>query len=498
MITRPSSNAAASRPVLRTVGAHPRYVVRQEYFGGLLYDRAGVGSAGYLRPEQYAWLAVRAEGGEPPAVGEEFEREVRELGLLTAAGAIDYELWPAAGQLPSGMLRSPVRLYYELTRSCNLKCTYCFNESGPGRQFPDELRTEEAVRIIDNLRRDHVPELRLTGGEAVTRPDACDLIARARAIGLAVSLNSNGVYGEELAERVVRAGPNLIIVSLDGIDEEVHADLRGKNQAAVLRTLELYRRAGLKVRVNISLNRRTIEGDLIERSVRYLADRGLEVCLILLRPSGRATAEMVRESFLLADELHRFVGRVQTLREELPGVRIQTSFDIISPRAVKPAPDLDLNTCAAGIAGCNINSRGEFASCAFLAEMDAAFNWGTIRETGYSVLPFWRGDPRLKLFRERSVAKAKGCLSCEYYLTRCQGTCVVQEYWRGLAPGRFDPYCLKEVEAYFQGGELPLAVGVMGPEGEPGRSGEGKLPPRGTSGQRYSLPVLREDRQEGE
>jgi len=101
--------------------------------------------------------------------------------------------------------------------------------------------------------------------------------------------------------------------------------------------------------------------------------------------------------------------------------RIQTSFDIISPREVKPAPDLDLNTCAAGIAGCNINSRGEFAACAFLAEMAREYNCASIRDTGYSVLPFWRTDRRLAVFRERSVAKAKGCLSCEYYMTRCKG-----------------------------------------------------------------------------
>lgn len=492
MITRPSSNAAASRPVLGTVGSRPRFVLREEYFGGLVYDRAGVGSAGYLERDQYAWLSFYARGGELPAAGEAFERECRELGLLTAGGEIDYELWPAAGPLPAGMLRSPIRLYYELTRGCNLNCSYCFNGSGPGKQFPDELSSDEALRIIDGLRRDHVPELRLTGGEAVTRADACALIAHARSVGLAVSLNSNGVYGEELARRVVQAGPNLIIVSLDGIDEGVHTELRGKNQGAVLRTLELYRQAGMKVRVNISLNRQTIAGDLIERSVRHLAGRGLEVCLILLRPSGRATAEMVRESFLLADELHRFVARIQTLREQLPGTRIQTSFDIISPREVKPAPDLDLNTCAAGIAGCNINSRGEFASCAFLAEMDPAFNWGTIRETGYSVLPFWRGDPRLRLFRERSVAKAKGCLSCEYYLTRCQGTCIVQEYWRDLAPGRFDPYCLKEVEAYFQnrGLTVPPDVQPIDLQTQAGLGGVGAVARPTTRGGRYSLPVL--------
>ena len=81
--------------------------------------------------------------------------------------------------------------------------------------------------------------------------------------------------------------------------------------------------------------------------------------------TARATVDMVCDSFLLADRLQEVMGRIKRLREELPGARIQTSFDIIWPREVIPTPDLDLNTRAAGIAGCNINSRREFASCVF-------------------------------------------------------------------------------------------------------------------------------------
>jgi len=437
--------------VLTSVVGTPRYVVRAEYFGGVLYDRAGVGSAGYLQLEQYDWLMARAEGRELSAPGQNFIAELRNLGVLSENGVPNYEVWPTDEPLPQSMLRAPIRLYFEVTRGCNLSCTYCFNSSGPGKKFKDELSTDEAVRVIDNLRADGVPELRITGGEATVRRDTFDLIRHARGIGLAVSVNTNGVYDQEQAQQLIDAHPNLLIVSLDGIDRLVHVHLRGNNHGIVLRNIDLFRSAGLKVRVNMTLNHQTIAGDLIERSVRDLAARGFEVCLILLRPSGRATVEMVRDSFLLAGKLHEVMERIARLRKELPGARIQTSFDIISTREVKPAPDLDLNTCAAGIAGCNINSRGEFAACAFLAEMDREYNWNSIRDTGFSVLPFWRHDPRLSLFRQRSVAKAKGCLSCEYYLTRCEGTCIVQEYWRDMGPGRFDPYCLKEVEAHFEG-----------------------------------------------
>ena len=442
MITTPSANAAAGRAALASVANCPRFVARQEYFGGVLYDRAGVGSAAYLTPAHYACLANPERGLEDGSAA----HELQSLGVVLDPATRNYEVWPMFESPPRGMLRAPIRLYFEATRGCNLQCRYCFNASGPKRAFPDELTTGEAVQIIEQLRRDHVPELRLTGGEIMVRADSAELIRHAHQVGLAVSVNTNAAYDSGIADQLIATVPNLVIVSLDGIDEPQHQDLRGTGHAQIIENARRFRAAGLKVRVNMSLNRATVAGNLVERSVAFFAEHDLEVCLILLRPSGRATDDQVGDSFLLADELYRFIPRIQALRERFPTAKIGTSFDILSPREVRPAPDLDLNTCAAGVAGCNINSRGDFAACAFLAEMAPQFNWGNIRDTGYSVLPFWRQDPRLQEFRERSVAKAQNCVGCPSYRNGCHGTCIVQEYWRDLRAGRFDIYCLNEVE----------------------------------------------------
>jgi len=45
------------------------------------------------------------------------------------------------------ILYSPIRIYYELTLQCNLRCRYCFNSSGKARSH--ELTTSEVLKSID-------------------------------------------------------------------------------------------------------------------------------------------------------------------------------------------------------------------------------------------------------------------------------------------------------------------------------------------------------------
>ena len=49
---------------------------------------------------------------------------------------------------------SPIRIYFELTLACNLRCRYCFNESGVPRK--DELDTEDTLNLLSDLRKYNV------------------------------------------------------------------------------------------------------------------------------------------------------------------------------------------------------------------------------------------------------------------------------------------------------------------------------------------------------
>ena len=46
--------------------------------------------------------------------------------------------------------RAPLRVYWELTRACDLACRHCRAEAIPARN-PDERTTAEGFRLLDQL-----------------------------------------------------------------------------------------------------------------------------------------------------------------------------------------------------------------------------------------------------------------------------------------------------------------------------------------------------------
>src|SRR4030042_2807646 len=55
----------------------------------------------------------------------------------------------AAGSLGMGCIGFPAHPVWEMTTACNLRCIHC-HASG-GKRAPDELTTEEAKRLLDQL-----------------------------------------------------------------------------------------------------------------------------------------------------------------------------------------------------------------------------------------------------------------------------------------------------------------------------------------------------------
>lgn len=404
-----------------------RFILRQEYFGGTLMDRETLRT---FSIDETAESILRSGA----SIQEHPEWNPQEIDVLPANE--DRE------NLPRGVLRAPTRLYFEITRKCNLRCTNCFSASG--LTFPDELTHEEVERTLTTLRRDQVLEARLTGGEPTQRPGWDDLVAHALDIGMAVSLNTNGCYTKHYtAERIVELGPDQVIVSLDG-EREAHEHLRGRGTfGRTLENIKYFSEHLKNVRINTLLREETIPS--IPAMTDIAESVGAEMCFILLRPIGRG--EQLFDTIPHPHILYGAVQEVKRLRAERPGMRIMTSYDVIQTGANRPAPDCDLTGCAAGLRGMNINSRGRMDCCGFLAELTDDYSPGNIRDTEYSVLKSWRSSPQMAAFRERNLQTNKQCTGCELYANECFGSCVVMDIYKDLNRRRKDPYCLIDHES---------------------------------------------------
>ncbi len=154
---------------------------------------------------------------------------------------------------PRRDLPGPV-VIWNLVRRCNLQCKHCYAVSADV-DFPGELTTEQALRVMYDIRMARSPVLILSGGEPLMRPDIFDLSRRAKELGFYTSLSTNGtMIDAELANRIAAIGYDYVGISLDGIGA-VHDKFRGRVGAfeESLAGIRACRERGVKVGVRFTM-----------------------------------------------------------------------------------------------------------------------------------------------------------------------------------------------------------------------------------------------------
>ena len=119
------------------------------------------------------------------------------------------------------------RLYIEPTNSCNLKCQTCIRRSWNVKEgFMDFHLYEKVIQSAEK-----VPTFEKVSfwgwGEPLLHPHIVDMIAVAKRTGVITQVISNGmVLTEDLAESLVRAGLDSLIISIDSPDTGEYAQIR--------------------------------------------------------------------------------------------------------------------------------------------------------------------------------------------------------------------------------------------------------------------------------
>ncbi len=155
----------------------------------------------------------------------------------------------------SSFASGPV-VVWNATSQCNLDCSHCYFDAVPARD-PDELSTEEAKGLIEDLAGLRVPALLFSGGEPLLREDIFELALFAKEKGLKTALSTNGtLIGEETAKKIKEAGFSYVGISLDGRAEPNDAFRRTKG--AFSKTLEGIKNCkdtGLRTGIRFTLTR---------------------------------------------------------------------------------------------------------------------------------------------------------------------------------------------------------------------------------------------------
>ena len=117
--------------------------------------------------------------------------------------------------------RAITYLRISVTDRCNLRCVYCMPKQGLQWQpRADQLSVEEIARVAKTAAQGGVKRVRLTGGEPLVHPDIVEIVRHIASIPMIeeVSLTTNAMLLERLAQPLADAGLKRVNISLDSLD----------------------------------------------------------------------------------------------------------------------------------------------------------------------------------------------------------------------------------------------------------------------------------------
>ncbi len=194
-------------------------------------------------------------------------------------------------ELPTFIPNAPMRVYFDPTYRCNLRCRHCITSSSPDIQAENELDILQIKKLLNELESIGVLELAITGGEPFIHKDIFEIIEFVQDGNMNLSITSNGtLLSPEKAKKLSELDVSDIRISLDGC-ESVNDDIRGdgsyKKAMTGLRNLI---QANVPATVRMTLTSKTHEG--LEHLFHDLQDVGVtKLKAAIIKEAGNATLE---------------------------------------------------------------------------------------------------------------------------------------------------------------------------------------------------------------
>lgn len=332
----------------------------------------------------------------------------------------------------------PKTVIWEITFACNMRCLHCGTSAGKKR--PDELTTEEALSLIDDLVKEGSQEIMLSGGEPLIRPDWRDLARRVVSIGARVYMISNGMLiTEEIVDDFIDIGFTNIGISFDGT-KETHNYIRQNPQSFDKATQAFRIMADKGIRfcaVSQISNLNLGEMDDIRQ---ILIDNGCKDWRIQMTTS---TGRMQDHSDLVMslDNYPKLIDKILEF-QKMGEVSIDVGENIgyFGCKGSELLDGMPYLGCYAGLRAVGIESNGNIKGC---LSMQPQFIEGNIRDSSFSEI--WNNPDGFAYNRKFTRETAEGaCHDCKY-LPLCRGGCTTTSV---SATGKRadNPYCIYQLE----------------------------------------------------
>jgi radical SAM protein with 4Fe4S-binding SPASM domain len=191
---------------------------------------------------------------------------------------------------------APKRIYWELTRACDLACAHC-RANANGSVDPWELSTSDVIRVVDELAAESSPTVIFTGGDPLKRPDFLDIVRHTVRAGLPclVAPSATPLLTGAIIGSLASLGVSAMSLSLDGSTPSRHDGLRGV-AGTFDRTVSAARQAvslGIPLQINTLVTADTL-ADLpaVHRVVQYIGARRWSLFFLIQTGRGRGLRQI--------------------------------------------------------------------------------------------------------------------------------------------------------------------------------------------------------------
>ncbi|MGD0465696.1 MAG: radical SAM protein [Gammaproteobacteria bacterium] len=413
-----------------------RYIVRDEFFGGIAYDRV---ERDYLHLDPLAMRIIK-KPTVPLSADEQlvFDTDNKEVSMifseLNSLGLIESVCF-FNNKIKSGMLSAPIRIFLEITYKCPEKCLHCYTNSGKKRT--NELNLEEKFSIIDQMCNMGCFRLSIAGGEPLVDRDFFPVVERALANNIDISFSTSGTpITERLAKQIAELDIRTVNISLDGWDEASYEQVRGsgrfKYMVRGIKNLRKY--YSNKIAAKCTLMTTNIKH--LDRIIKMAEDLEFDVVKFdCIRPSGRAkqTTTLLPTPNEYLESIKMLANIYNCNASKIKIVLPLNPYQKVTKDTPSTIDDLGFG-CYAGKESFCITAEGNIQPCtSFGANM---YIDGNVREC--KLLDVWMSGASMKLFR--GLKGSDTCHNCPSY-KGCSGGCHLRSFSCYGDVNAIDPYC---------------------------------------------------------
>jgi MoaA/NifB/PqqE/SkfB family radical SAM enzyme len=146
----------------------------------------------------------------------------------------------------------PLAAHIKLTENCQAKCVTCDYWKS---RWQDEIDTDRALGLLNEIGAAGIRSLRLTGGEPLLRRDLFEILRRANTSAFKrIILQTNGLLLKKLHKEINASPITKVAVSIDGL-QETNDQIRGIRGYFDLGMEGIRLLRGKEVAVSVTLNR---------------------------------------------------------------------------------------------------------------------------------------------------------------------------------------------------------------------------------------------------